>query len=63
MKDREEGNGGRDKGGHARGWGEQGKSDGWSARVSQMEGDDVGLAGGQPLQGLAEITVIASHPY
>ena len=63
MKDREEGHGGRDKGGHARGCGEQGKSDGWSARVSQVEGDDVGLGGGQPLQGLAEITIIASHPY
>lgn len=55
---------GEGNGGCAREWGEQGKLDGWSAGVLQMEGDEVGLGWGQPLRGLAEgITVITTHPY
>lgn len=45
--------------------------EGGESKASQMagvlgchrEGDDLGLGGGQLLQGLAEITIIASHPY
>lgn len=45
---------GEGNGGCAREWREQGKSDGWSAGVLQMEGGEMGLGRGQPLRGLAE---------
>lgn len=41
--------GGRKWGGGIRGWGGQGKPDGWSAGVLQVEGDEVGLGWGQQL--------------
>lgn len=51
-----------DQRGGERRWGEQGKSESWSAGVMQVEGDETpGLR--QPIQGLAEIIIITTHSY
>lgn len=51
-------------------WGEEEQEDGeskanqgCSAGMWQVEGDEVDLGQGQPLQGLAEIAIITTHPY
>lgn len=51
-----------DQRGGERQWGEQGKSESWSAGVMQVEGDE-NLGLGQPIQGLAEIIIITTHSY
>lgn len=48
--------------GRERRWGEQSKSESWGAGVMQVEGDEENLSQRQPTHGLAEITIVTTHP-